>query len=471
MRIGRLLAMTLIVAFSQCLVARELEEINKLFERFTIPGSPGGTVVVVKSGQVIHAKSYGLANLEYDIPITADTRFHIGSVSKQFTAFAILLLEEQGRLTLDDPVKKYLTDLPEYMSPIQIRHLLHHTSGVREIEILQQMAGISSADQQSGENLYILIKNQKGLNFPPGEEVSYANTGYFLLARIIEKVTGECFPAWMKKTIFAPLSMSDTLVVDECTTVVRNRAYPYWSNNGKLVKGILSYSYAGPTGVNTTGTDFAKWLANFSTPRVGSIKTIARFLAATATLNSGQLNDYGFGLGITTRHGLRVALHSGHDAAYRAAMLYFPDQQTGIAVLGNYYTLNAMEYGDKVAEIVLREAIGKQPLPVLEEQPKKGAAAPPPPLTPRELNDFSGRYCSDELGIQYRLVVRENKLLAEHWRNEPVVLTPEGPDRFKGDAYWMQVVIFTRNSAHRISGFDLSAERARHIPFEKIAEK
>jgi CubicO group peptidase (beta-lactamase class C family) len=467
----RLLLLTLIIWFTPHIFAQELKEIDQLFERFNTATSPGASVVIVREGRVIHAKSYGMANLEYEIPITARTRFHIGSVSKQFTAFAVLLLAEQERLSTDDPIKKYLTDLPDCMNGIRIRHLIHHTSGVREIETLQQMAGISSADQQSGDYIYELIKNQKGLNFQPGEEVSYANTGYFLLARIIEKVTGESFPAWMQKTIFTPLGMSDTIVVDDCTAIIKNRAYPYWDNDGKMIKGILSYSYAGPTGVNTTCTDIAKWLANFSNPRIGSPKTITRLLTETDTLNSGAPNDYGFGLGITTRHGLRVVLHSGHDAAYRAAMLYFPDQQTGIAVLGNFYSLNAMEYGGKIADIILSDKIGSRP-PTADENPRHvGVKTAPYDIKPEQLSAFAGRYCSDELGIQYRLAVRENKLMAEHWRNDPVTLTPEGPDRFTGDAYWMQSVIFVRDNSGRIAGFQLSSERARHIFFDRIPDK
>jgi len=452
------------------LSAQEIEGINVIFEKFNNINSPGATVVVVKDGVILHLKGYGNANLEYEVPITSKTIFHIGSVSKQFTAFAILLLENQGKLSQDDFIGEYLKELPEYKDKIRIRHLLHHTSGLREIEKLQQIAGITSADQIESSFLYNLIKNQKDLNFEPGDELVYSNTNYFILAKIVESVTGEKFKDWTKENIFTPLGMINTQFYDDCSEIVKNRAYAYGDWDGELFKGILSYSYVGPTSVLTNGEDMAKWLANFSKIKVGSKEINTKMLNATDTLNSGELINYGNGLGVTDYKGLKVVLHSGHDANYRAGLMYFPEHKVGIAIIGNYYSISPLEYGFAIADIVLGNL-------TKEEEEEKGkehdsndnAEINKITISSDKLFEYQGAFICEELCVQYNLIINNDTLMANYWRNEKVILTPTEEDNFEGNQYWFQQVKFIRNDKNKITGFKLSSgNNVRNLLFGKV---
>jgi len=451
--------------------AQEIESINALFEEFNNINSPGAAVVVVKDGVIIHLNGYGNANLEYEIPITSKTIFHIGSVSKQFTAFAILLLENQEKLSQDDFIGKYLKDLPEYKNKIKIRHLLHHTSGFREIEKLQQIAGITSADQIGSSLLYNLIKNQKDLNYEPGDELVYSNTNYFLLAKIVESVTGEKYKDWTKENIFIPLGMTNTQFYDDCSEIVKNRAYAYGDWNGELFKGILSYSYVGPTSVLTNGEDMAKWLANFSEIKAGNKEINTKMLNATDTLNSGESIDYGNGMGVTDYKGLKVVLHSGHDANYRAGVMYFPEHQVGIAIIGNYYSISPFKYGFEIADTVLGNFTKE------EEEEEKGKTHDSEDneeinkitISSDKLFEYKGAYICEELGVQYNLIINNDTLIANYWRNEKVILTPTEEDSFEGNQYWFQQIKFIRNDKNKIIGFKLSSgNNVRNLLFRKV---
>jgi CubicO group peptidase (beta-lactamase class C family) len=458
-----------LVTMFQIVIGQEIERINKMLDKYNNVNSPGLAVTVTKDSKVIHLKGYGTANLEYGIPITSTTVFHIGSVSKQFTAFAILLLESQGKLSQNDYIGKYLKDLPDFKNKIKIKHLLHHTSGLREIETLQQIAGITTADQIESSYLYNLIKNQKDLNFEPGEELEYSNTGYFLLAKIVESVTGESIRDWASENIFIPLEMKHTEFYDDCTEIIRNRAYPYWNYENRLIKGILSYSYVGPTSVMTTAEDMVKWLRNFSDIKVGNDEIINRMLTETDTLNSGEPIDYGYGLGVTDYKGLNVVLHSGHDAAYRAADLYFPEHKVGIALLSNYYSINPLLSGYEIANIILKDFIREEAVTdnidesTADQEHTKGY-----PLSPGELIEYQGDYICNELGIQYNLSFRNDTLIAKFWRNEEVVLSPLKSDNFEGNASWFSNLKFFRDENKKIVGFNLSAGRVRNLVFKRV---
>ena len=192
-------------------------KVDQIFSQWNHKNSPGAALSIIKDGKIIYSKGYGMADLEHDIPVTDSTIFYIGSVSKQFVTMCILLLEEQGKLKLDDKVQKYLSDFPEYESPITIQHFIHHTSGVRDNLTLWELAGNSILDHIDKEEMYQMIKRQKTLNFPSGEKYLYSNSCYFMLALIIEKVSGESLKSFAQKNIFQPLSMNHTFFGDDNT--------------------------------------------------------------------------------------------------------------------------------------------------------------------------------------------------------------------------------------------------------------
>ena len=447
-------------------------KIDSLFSEFNSFDSPGAAVVITRNDKIIFQKEYGSANLEYGVPINSNTVFHIGSVSKQFTAFAILLLEEKNKISLNDDIRKYLPELPDFGDTIHIRHLLHHTSGLREIETLLQICGISTADQIDGRQIMSLLLMQRKLNFKPGDEIEYCNTGYFLLARIVERVTGEPFPQWTKENIFVPLGMNDSRFYNDCTEIVKNRAYPYWipGEDNKLVKGILSYSYAGPTSVFTTSTDIAKWLINFSNKKIGGEKIINKMLNETDTLNNGEVLDYGYGVGVTTHNGSKVILHSGQDAGYRAADLYYPDSKIGIAILSNFYSINPMSYGFKISDLFLENKTKANIEESIQNAGQENDNKEPEHYSPAsgELKDYEGKYFCDELETQYTLIIDKDKLTAKHWRNEDTKLTAVSPGCFEGNQSWFQTIDFIRDNYNNILGFNLTSGRARNLFFRKM---
>ena len=446
------------------------EKIDDLFKNFDNQNSPGAAVVIVKDGKTIYKNEYGMANLEYGIPIKSNTIFHIGSVSKQFTAFSILLLEDQGKLSLDDDIRIYLPERNNFENRIKIHHLIHHTSGLREIEGLLQISGISTADLIEEQQLMRLIFQQKGLNFNPGDEIEYCNTGYILLAKIVEKITGESFSKWTQDNIFKPLGMTNSQFYKDCTEIVKNRAYPYWIPEGekKLIKGILNYSYVGPTSVFTTSDDMAKWLINFTQPMVGNEQIIKKMLFETDTLNNGKLLDYGYGIGVTTHKGNKVILHSGHDAAYRAADLYFPEYNLGIAILSNFYSINPMEYGFKIADMFLEDKTVSHRSEEDNYSTKETEVEGKFFIPPKNLKEYEGKYYSEELQITYDIKLQDTTLVLTFWRNENVILTPKQIDHFEGNQWWVRSIKFLRNQKRDIAGFNLTSGRVRNLKFQKI---
>lgn len=445
--------------------------IDSLFKEWDNPNSPGAALVIVKDGKTIYKNEYGMANLEYGIPISSTTIFHVGSVSKQFTAFSILLLADQGKLSLDDDITKYLPELKGPGKSIKIRHLLHHTNGLREQEHLLQICGISSADNISTDQLFRLISRQKKLNFAPGDEIEYCNTGYFLLALIVERVTGESFRDWTRENIFDPLGMDNSQFYDDNTRIVVNRAYPYWIPEGDsaIVKGILNYSYVGPTGLFTTSEDFAKWLINLETATAGNEDILNKLKTETGKLNNGEVLTYGYGIGVTEYKGMKTILHSGQDAGYRAIDIYFTEHKLGVAILSNFYSISPMELAHKIADIVLADFITESEAAAEEEFEAGSSESIDTSLIAKEqMADFEGRYYSEELETVYTIDLYGEKLIARHWRNDDVILTPEDIDEFSGNQRWFRKMDFLRDVDGKVIGFDLTTNRVRNLRFDKV---
>jgi CubicO group peptidase (beta-lactamase class C family) len=446
-------------------------QVDALFKEYNRPDSPGAAIVIVQNGKVVLQREYGSANLEYGIPITSKTVFHVGSVSKQFTAFSILLLEHQERLSLDDDIRRYLPEVPDFGKTITLRHLLHHQSGLREQETLFQIAGISTADVIETAHILKLVSRQKELDFSPGEDIGYSNTGYVLLAQVVEKVAGVSFRKWTGENIFRPLGMKDSQFNDSASRVVRDRAYPYYTTDGgELQKGILSYSYVGPTGLLTTSEDMAKWLLNFDSSKVGNPAIMHRMLFESGKLENGEDPGYGYGLGVLSYRGLRVGWHSGHDAGYRTFAAYFPGQKFGVAVLSNFYSINPMSLGKKVADIYLSGLMSPESTEpaARPEEPGKPESARSFSLNREQLAEFTGDYLSDELETIYHILPVGDRLVMRHCRNEDVVLSPTGPDQFAGDREYAAKIQFLRSATSGINGFRLTAGRVRSLLFTKL---
>ena len=360
--------------------------VDQLFAPWAKPDSPGASVAVIENGKVVYSHGYGAANLEYGVANTPATVFHLASVSKQFTAFAIYLLAQDGKLSLDDDVRKYLPRLHDFGKVITLRHLLHHTSGVRDQWSLLSLAGWRLDDEITDDDVARLLFQQTELNFSPGDQFLYSNSGYTLLGLVVKQVSGKALPEFAKERIFEPLGMSHTHFQDDYSVVVKDRAYSYARQRDGTYRYVaLSYSTVGPSSLFSTVGDLALWDENFYTGKVGGSALLAR-MQEKGKLNNGREIPYASGLVIGQYRGLRTVEHNGGDAAYRTEILRFPDQHVSVLVLANAGDMDPAGLSLKIADIYLKDRLQAAPVqPVL-------AAKAEVAVDPKVLDAYVGDY-------------------------------------------------------------------------------
>jgi len=363
--------------------------VDSIFADVDTPATPGCALAVVRDGAPIYERGYGMANLEYGIPITPRSVFHVASVSKQFTAMAVELLVNEGKVSWDDDVRKYVPEVPDYGTPITLRHLVHHVSGLRDQWNLLGMAGWRwEADVVTQDDVLDIVARQTALNFPPGERYLYSNTGFTLLAVVVERVSGQSLRAFTRERIFGPLGMDETHFHDDHEMIVRNRAWAYAPDPEGLFglkNSIPDFDVVGATSLFTTAHDMAAWDRNFITSKVGGPAALTR-MHARFVLDGGDTIAYMHGLSAGRYRGLRTVSHSGADAGYRSAFLRFPDQRTTFVALCNFPSANPMDRAYRVAEVYLGDAM----------EPRAAATAtadePTVPASPAALRPLAGVY-------------------------------------------------------------------------------
>ena len=364
--------------------------LDRLFAVWDKPDSPGASVTVVRDGKIVYKRGFGSAQLEYGVPITPSTVFHVASVSKQFTAFAVVLLAARGEISLDEDIRAYLPDIPDFGREITVRHLIHHTSGMRDQWNLLAMAGWRLDDVITREQIMKTIKHQKDLNFDPGEEYLYCNTGYTLLAEMVSRISGISFREWTSKNLFKPLGMNDTHFHDDHRMIVPNRAYSYRISQGRFVKSVLSYANVGATSLFTTVEDLAKWAHNLDTGKVGGPRVIEQ-MEEKGVLNDGTILNYAFGLGMGTYRGLKTVGHGGADAGFRSHLIRFPDHRLAVAVLSNLAGFDAGGLARKAAEIYLDDEMDPEAM----DAPTVLDSVKPFRIPAHEIEEYTGIYYSD----------------------------------------------------------------------------
>ena len=353
-------------------------KVDQLFSIVDPRIAPGCAVAVIKDGRIVHKKGYGLADLDHDVPITPSTVFQVGSLSKQFTATAILLLAQDGKLSLDDEVKKHIAEFPDFGERVTIRHLLHHTSGVRDqLQLLALTGWRYTQDLITDEDVLELVARQKALNFRPGTQHLYSNTGYTLLAQIVKRVSGQSFREFTTKRIFEPLGMTHTFFRDEFGEVVKGQAYAYVPRAllnrpppgaeepaptaDRRTEGFRlnppNSNNVGPTNLLTTVEDLFLWDQNFYEPKVGGPDLI-RQLQQKGKLNNGEEIFYALGLGIETYRGLPTVEHPGTDAGYAADILRFPQQKFSVALTCNRAGSAPANLARRIADMYLADKLG-----------------------------------------------------------------------------------------------------------------
>ncbi|MDE2805941.1 MAG: serine hydrolase [Gemmatimonadota bacterium] len=435
---------------------------------------PGAAVGVVMGGEVVHRAGYGTAHMDHGIPITPGTVFDIASISKQFGAIAALLLQSEGNLDLDADVRTYVPELPDFGAVITARHLIHHTSGIRDWPHTMALGGIGFTDVISFEKILRMLQHQQAINFPPNSEYAYSNTGYNLLARVIEVQSGMTFREYTESRIFGPLGMTRTHFSDDYLEVVPGRAESYAPMG--LAEGLGEGETEGEgfqrlpnqltalasSSLHTSIDDFIRWMRNYETAQVGG-EEMLRTMVQPGVLTGGDTLEYAYGLSVGDYRGLTTFGHGGSWVGYRTNFTRFPEQNLSIAIFCNVSDCDPAGRARRVAEVYIGDLMAEAP-----EAPEPEPDAEGPSLTAEQLREYEGSYRSPELDSTYDLKVNgEGRLVASHWRNDPSVLMPTGEDEFTGDQWFLPEVRFVRDGAGRVSGFTVTGVRVRDLIFER----
>jgi CubicO group peptidase (beta-lactamase class C family) len=375
--------------------------VDRIFASWNTRQTPGCAVGVARNGETILERAYGMANLEYDVPNTPATIFEAGSISKQFTAAAVALLAQQGKLSLDDEVSKYIPELPEYETPITIRQMLNHTSGLRDWGTVALAMGWPRGTRtHTHAHVLDIVSRQESLNYTPGREYLYSNTGYNLAAVIVARVSGMSFAEFTRRHLFEPLGMTNTQWRDDYTRIVKGRATAY--GRGRQGGWGLEMPFEdvhGNGGLLTTVGDLLTWNQNFVRPRVGGVAFV-RDLQTKARLTSGREISYALGLVVSSYRGVPEVSHTGATAGYRAFLARYPEQHLSVAVLCNAANANP-SLGHRIADLFLA---GHATVAARQ------AGEPAVTLPAEHITEKAGVYRNLATDEAMRLVVREGKL-------------------------------------------------------------
>lgn len=395
-------------AASQLGAQRLERQVDAVFAKWTRPDMPGAVVGVIRDGKLLLSKGYGLADLEHSIPITPATAFTVGSMSKQFTAFSIHLLASDGKLSLDDDIRKYVPEVPDFGATITVRHLIHHTSGLRDYFDLMFMTGWRRDDVATQDDGLSLVKRQRALNFRPGQEHMYSNTGYLLLGLIVERVSGRPLADFARARIFEPLGMKHTRFLQGYGTLVPGRALSYLANAaGGYEYVAVGDSADGAGGLVTTVGDLALWDRHFDDGRLGGQALVAQMQAA-GVLDDGKPIDYASGLVVGSYRGQKMIWHGGVIGGFKTIMARFPDQHLSVIVLANASDLDIQQAMYRITDLYLdREPAAIPPPPSAKRQTFKEIE-----IDPARLDALVGYFAlSPEYGITF---TKENgRLMAQ----------------------------------------------------------
>ncbi|MCA1613109.1 MAG: beta-lactamase family protein [Acidobacteria bacterium] len=401
---------------------------DKLFAQFDRKDSPGCALAVVRDGRVVYKRGYGMADLEHDVPLTPQSVLYIGSTAKQFAAASVALLAQQGKLSLDDDVRKYVPELPDYQPPVTLRHLVHHTSGLRDEWARLQLAGRGADEVLTLDDIVALAARQKALNFKPGEEHLYSNTGYTLLAVVVARASGKSLREFADAEIFRPLGMARTVFNDDHTRIIRGRAYGYApARAGGFRLANVNNDLVGAGGLWTSVEDLLLWDETFYTAKVGG-PALIRQMQTPGALSGGEELPYAFGLNVGEFRGLKFVAHGGRFAGYRAELVRFPEQKFSVACLCNSANADPNAYAKQIVEIYLAD----QMKPREQGGPAASAPASPQPvagevkLSEQELSAVAGVYLNRVSETSWRIYLKGGKL----YLGNETELIPLGAHRF-----------------------------------------
>ena len=443
-----------------------VKNIETIFARYKA-ANPGGELAISRNGHIIFSKAWGMADLEHHAHITTTTIIEAGSVSKQFTAAAILLLEQQGQLSLDDDVAKYIPELPEYGQAIPLKYLMHHSSGIRDWGAVAAIAGQPRTTRTyTNADALDIIARQQALNFTPNDEFSYSNSGFNLLTIIVERVSGMSLAAFTKKYIFLPAGMTHTSWRDDHKRVVPDRAMAYALTDNVYESNMPNEDVYGHGGLLTTAEDLLKWNSWYQTGHFGSPSLLPKMLAMD-TLNNGQPNEYGAGLFLSKKHGLDYIAHDGATASYRARLSSYPALHLSIAWLSN---TSAFDTSANAAVLVENLFFPRQPTTATAKTPYHPDSLWYPTLA--ELRSYVGIYHSEEAQGSFTVQLKGSQLFLYRSPQTLIPLIPAKKHQFitigQGFSGEPGEVHFVPEKDGTFNRMLISISRANNVSFNRL---
>ncbi len=442
-------------------------EVDKLFAAYDKPAMPGCALAIIHKGEIIYKRGYGLANLEYDIPITPATIFDIGSASKQFTAACALLLEYQGKLSLTDNIQKYLPEL-KYTHPVTILDLIHHSSGIPDYIELMTLAGMTLYNDYPKARCLELIAKQP-LTFTPGKKQRYSNSGYFLLAEIVARVSGQSLNEFATENIFKPLGMNSTQFYDDQKRIVKNRAMAYTPNGATFDLKHYKLTVVGNGGIHTTVEDLFSWDQNFYDNKLAGGQGFTNKFLTPGYPNSGKEVGYAFGLRISSYRGKKRVSHGGRWAGYCSEFSRLPEQHFSVIILANRYDYDYTK-ASSIMDLLLVNVLEPDDVQI-EKLPEAKPQTATVELSADESNDYFGQYFSKQLDITYTFIAAGEKLVLDFpYAAEGFVLEPKEKDKFSCDDLGLELT-FLRSKRGEVRGLGVLTERANKLRFKKLTRR
>jgi CubicO group peptidase (beta-lactamase class C family) len=449
--------------------------VDAIFASWDLPGSPGCALAVAQDGALMYSHGYGYANLDYDIPVTPRTVFDVASVTKQFNAASLSMLALEGKLSLDDNVRKWLPELPEFDAPITLRHMMYHTSGLRDYLNLFPLAGRNDHYPISHPRILAMMSRQRAPNFSPGDRYRYSNTAYMLLAQVLERAGGQSLGEMTRERIFEPLGMDSSFMYENLEKIVPQRATGYARDDEGRIRIVHNYNFdvAGDGQLYSTMEDLLRWdnyLHGAERPAIYPL------MLTEGHLNNGEAIGYAQGIRLEEYRGLRTVGHSGSSWGFRTELVRFVEPGLSIAISCNSDSANPGKLAEQVADHFLADQLGPKSA---DEEPDKGeqgadAASTPPDLTTELLAEFTGNFFSAELDATYRFSVVDGGLVVRIEQEQPLKVSPVAVDEFEVAFHpqgWSGPASisleFDRNRAGVVTGFGLSLGSERGIVFER----
>lgn len=427
------------------------ELVDQLMSPYDGDESPGAAVQVWRDGETLFSKAYGMANLAYGIPFETDTRTNIGSTSKQFTAFAVMLEAERGALSLDDDIRKHLPELPAFDRTIKVRHLLTHTSGLREIFNLLTMTGrrLDRGDYVDRDEIFATVQRQPALQNEPGSEWNYNNTAFALASIIVERTSGKAFHEYMEENVFGPLGMTRTMVRPHAEAIVPDHSQGYTPYADGFRESRDLGAAVGAGGIYSTVEDLQTWVENYSDPKVGTREMIDEMMTRYVLVD-GDTTDYGYGLSIGEQRGLRRINHGGADIAHRSMLAFYPEIDAGITTQSNHAAFPS-SVAFRLAEAFFEDAMEPE-----EETVADDGTFDPASYDPEDFDDLAGRYALDAAPTFILTFMREGETLYTQATGQPRVEIEPTSDSTFALTMVEASVVFHRSSDGAVEGLTLN---------------